>query len=59
MNLPDSLSHYDSDPLTPYEAFMFLNRLSDAEMQYIKMVWVKGKDRYRMPNDEIVEIKLK
>ena len=57
MSLKDD-SHYDSQPLTPYELFQFEHRLSDAEMQYIKLVYVKGKTRYRLPNNEIIEIKI-
>ena len=58
MSLKDDVSRYDSQPLTPYELFQFEHRLSDAEMQYIKMFYVKGKTRYRLPNNEIIEIKI-
>jgi len=49
---------YDPDPLTPYEVFQIDNRLTDAEMQFIKNFYVKGKLDYKMPNGEIKTIKL-
>ena len=52
------MTKQDSDPLTPYEVFQIDNRLTDAEMQFIKNFYVKGKLDYKMPNGEIKIIKL-
>ena len=49
---------YDPDPLTPYDIFQIDNAMSDAEMEFIKRVYVKGTERYKMPNGEIKIIKL-
>lgn len=53
-----NLNKYDSDPMTPYDLFQIANNLSDAEMQFIKMNYVKGKDKYKMPNGDIKIIKI-
>lgn len=47
----------DYDPLTPRDIFRIENKLSDAEVEYIKSVYVKGKTTYVMPNNEIKQLK--
>ena len=47
----------DNTPLTKRELFIYDNRLSDMEAEYIRNNW-NGEGEYKMPNGDTKIIKL-